>query len=72
MRWNVFAQRMSFYTMTVEAENQAAAEEAAARAPLDHWNGGESEEGLELVEVCETEVEEATWRVTPEGELEPC
>jgi len=72
MKWNVFAQRLRFYTMTVEAVSAAEAEDAAARAPLDHWDGGDSEEELEVVEVSEARPDdEAHWRVTAEGELEP-
>ena len=72
MKFNVFASRHQFYTMTVEAPTAEAAREAARGAADDQWTGEGDDEGIEIEEVVEADPgEEAHWRVGEDGDLEP-
>jgi hypothetical protein len=72
MKFRIEAVRETYLSMVVEAADGTSAVEAAMLASADTWDG--SEEGgeidMENVRAIPTD-EEAFWRVTVDGELEP-
>jgi hypothetical protein len=70
MKVRIEAERKVFLALVIEAESLELATEAALRAPRDAWDTDDDEE-VTITYAAPAPEEEAFWRASESGEIEP-